>query len=538
MKGRFGANQFAFALLAGAFGLAAWQVLGRGGAVAGSDRVVVRLAHAQLETGMREAFAALAADYTALNPGVTVEQVAVPRRTWAAWLRTQLVGGTTPDLVQLVDNDRSLVRRYFQPLDTWMAQPNPHNAGTPLAGVPWQDTFIAPLAEPPVYWPTFFGVYAVPTTLFTMRVYYNRTLLREITGGDEAPTTYEEYVALCRRVQDWAQRTGRTVYPVASSRITPSADIFFQRLFESQTQRLIERIDRSRTLGGGGGAGGEVRLKALTEGIRGTWKLEDPALQASLRLAREAGGFFQPGFLAADRDEALFLFLQGRALMIVTGSWDYQSITAQVPFETGVLKIPVPARTNPDFGRFVLGPWSEANTSFRGAFALARTSRHPEAAMDFMRYLTSARAHEKFARLCGWLPAVRGVEPAEAVRAFYPELGGYPRGFSWSTGVETQRLWSTYAHLLFASEDGVAEFTRTVGPLMREALLADETKESRELVPTLAAADAQATADWALGAPGTPLLAPTKRSELFESKHAQERDWLVSQGLQATFGRK
>ena len=500
------------------------------------ESTVVRLAHVQLEPGMREAFAAVAGDYMAAHPGVRVEQIAVPRRVWASWLRTQLIGDTAPDLIQLVDNDPNIILQNFQPLDVWMAQPNPHNAGTPLAGVAWKDTFVRPLVAPPVYWPVYLGYFSAPTTIFTQRLFYNRTLLRQITGKETLPDTFADFMALCDQVRLWSASQAQPVYAIASPRPTPSTDILFQNLMASTSQRMVERIDRGFTLGGIASDGSRYMIHEAL--FSGAMTFRDPSIQASLRLVREAGRHFQPGFLAADRDEAMFYFLQQRALMMVTGSWDYQSIASQAGFEAAVQAIPLPGPEHPDYGRFVRGQTSEADMSFRGAFALTKRSRQAEAAVDFLRYLTSFKAHEKFSALSGWVPAVRGVAPSEQVAPFYPRLDGYPRGFAWTVGVETNRLWQNHAHLLFASEDGVERLTATVEPLLHQALIGDELKERRESLGNLANYDARAVADWALRRAGTePLFTPARRSELYESQNALEREYFRSRYLLVKYGR-
>ncbi|HRE05177.1 MAG TPA: extracellular solute-binding protein [Opitutaceae bacterium] len=499
---------------------------------AADGSTVIRFAHAQLEPGLREAFDALVRDYRAVRPHVRVEQIAVPRRVWASWLRTQLVGGTAPDLIQLVDNDPNIILQNFRPLDAWMAEPNPHNEGTPLAGVRWQDTFVRPLAAPPAYWPVYLGYYAAPMTIFTMRLYYNRALLRTTTGRETLPDSFDEFLAVCEQVRSWSKGRSQPVYAVASARPTPSTDVLFQNLMAATSQRFVTDQDPAYSLGGGTIDSGRYMIHDAL--FTGALTLRDPAIQASLRLVRDVGQNFQPGFLAADRDDAMFYFLQQRAVMMVTGSWDYPSLSSQAKFDTGVHAIPLPGPEHPVYGRFVRGETSEADMSFRGAFALTKRSSQSEAAIDFLRYLTSVKAHARFSQLSGWVPAVRGVEPSANVVAFYPRLTGYPRGFGWTVGVETQRLWQNHAYLLFASDDGVERLTAKLEPLLHQALIGDELKETRESLGNLSNYDTRAVADWALRQAGAePLFRPERRSELHEAQTALEQDYFRSRYLLA-----
>lgn len=531
-------------VLLAVFVAAGWRVFTRASRESLQGKTVIRFAHVQLESGMREAFDAIARDYMALHPNVVIEQIAVPRRTWAQWMETRLIGEDAPDLLQLVNNDPNPILRHFRPLNEWMQVPNPYNAGTPLEGKEWRNTFVAPLIEPPTYWPKFLNYYSAPLTVFTLRVYYNRELWREIMGEEKQPANYAEFAAACRRIQAWAREHGREVHPIAGARPVPPHDWLFTRLLQSQTQRMIETVDATRSLGGGGGgAGGEIRLIALDAWFRRAWSLRSPGVVSSFALVRELGGFFQPGFLAADREDAMFYFLQKRAVMVASGSWEYQSITQQAEFPIAVFHVPEPEPDDPVFGRHTWGIASEADASMRGAFALSRQSRHPEVAVDFLRYLTSVRAHEKFSRLSGWLPAVRGVEPTPEVKPFSPRLHGYPKGFMFNVGVESTRLWHNNLNLLLAGDDGVERFIRAVEPEIDRVLLGDAAKENRELIPFIASYDVRATVDDAArvtassgrSADAPAVLTPERRSELFEAQTDLELALARARYFQATF---
>jgi raffinose/stachyose/melibiose transport system substrate-binding protein len=104
--------------------------------------IVIRFAHSGLEPAVVAAFDELAASYMARRPEVQVEQLTVPPRLYRSWIRTQLVGGTAPQLIELTPQvTQDLLSRFFLPLTPWIRSPNPYNAATPLQDVPWQSTF-------------------------------------------------------------------------------------------------------------------------------------------------------------------------------------------------------------------------------------------------------------------------------------------------------------------------------------------------------------------------------------------------------------
>ncbi len=228
-------NGIGFALIAVCFVWAAGRIFLRARAESDPGQITLRFAHWQLEGGIREAFDALARRYMALHPHVRVEQMLIPERVYPNWLITQLVGGTAPDLIEVragMPEDR--IARYFLPLTQAIGEPNPYNAGTSLNGVPWRDTFLDGLAAPPSYIPDLLDFYAIPTAMFSVRLYYNKDLYARIAGDAPLPRTFDEFIAICERVNAYAQRHGQIRgegdYPTTQRTRRSRPSIFF--LFE------------------------------------------------------------------------------------------------------------------------------------------------------------------------------------------------------------------------------------------------------------------------------------------------------------------
>lgn len=170
-----------------------------GGALSADKRPVIRIAHWQVEVGPREAMEALAAAYNARNPDVRVEVLAVPGNVYVQWLRTQLTGGTAPDIIEFgfwLHGSRDIPARYFAPITDYVEQPNPYNRGTPQEQVRWRDTFLDGLNTAEGYVRDLNNYYAVTLCMLSMRLFYNADLLEEITGSREPPRTYGELQAL------------------------------------------------------------------------------------------------------------------------------------------------------------------------------------------------------------------------------------------------------------------------------------------------------------------------------------------------------
>jgi raffinose/stachyose/melibiose transport system substrate-binding protein len=466
MKAATVLNLIGVALLLGSFAASVATVATRSVREADPNQVTLRMCHWQLEAGMRDAFDAVAREYSRLHPNVRIEQIGVPGRVYGSYTRTRLAGENVPDLVEGGSQADDLLTRHFVPLTRYVEQPNPYNAGTDLEGVPWRETFIDGLGNAPGL-ETLQEYYAIPNSIVTVRVYYNKPLYRAIMGHDEPPRDYEAFLEVCRKAQAHIGPDGRPVQPLAGSRF--NANILLDNLFRSQTQRLALEIDELRQLR----PPAHPALAFLGDRVT----LDHPAIRDGLELMREVGVMMPAGFLQLDREDAIFYFAQQRALMIVTGSWDYRSIADQSPFELGVFPIPRPTPDHPTHGRHTLGPVAEGGQGLGVNFFVSNVSEHPEVAIDFLRFLTSRRGHEIFVRVSKWLPAIVGVEPAEETAAFRPIPEGYTDGFHiapimWGSG-EMYRVQSNHLHRLLTPGGSVEEFLSLMRSELPAAVRAD-----------------------------------------------------------------
>ncbi len=513
-------NGVGIALLALAFAVALLRVFSIEGPKAKEGVVTLRFAHWQLEGGLRGAFDKLAREYEELHPGVEVEQMAIPEQIAQNWSKTQLIGGTAPAIIQLGgpmgtgDEERA---RYFVPLTPWVRIPNPYNVGTDLAGVPWRETFVDNLESMETFSNVLLDYYGVPMTMFTTRVFYNRALLREVSGRDVVPTNYREFVELCESAADYELPGGQSLLPIAGSKY--HSPRMMDDLFRSQTQKLSFELEPT-------GSPRPDTIELALAALRGRWDWETPAVQDGLRLMQQIGRHMQPGFLSLDRDDALFYFVQGRALMIATGSWDATSIRIQSPFEVGAFAMPQPTREDPDFGKNVVGLFSEVALQTGVAFGVTRQADQTELAIDFLQFITSQRSNAKFSAESGMLPAVVGVVPPKQVKPFMPREGGFRAGFSPNLehfGPEVVRVIDTNLHRLVGPNGSVEDYGRTMNRVVPAAIATDLKRKLENLLQSLAMQDTTLTAYRALAARGTDPRAEEKLVELLEGQNAQER---------------
>jgi raffinose/stachyose/melibiose transport system substrate-binding protein len=465
------ANGFGLIILAAAFFAAGVRIFHRERTEA-EGGVTLRLAHWQLESGMREAYELIARDYEALHPGVRIRQIPIPERIYSNWSTTQLIGGTAPDLMQLgfgSTSESANITRYFHTLTAAVEEPNPYNVGTSLERVPWRNTFLDGLES--AYDSRLFEVFGVSPVGASLRLYYNRSLLRRITGSAHPPRDYAEFERLAELTADYSRRIGRPIVPLAGSRY--NAPFLMNQLLSHQSQRLGTELNPT------------VRFPASPEYLYlamldGRVSLRHPALEAGFGLMREIALQCPPGFMQLSRDDAMLLFAQQHALMVMSGSWDATGLRQQAPFELGVAATPFPSSDHPRFGQNPIGPVADSGmVGGVGLIGVTRASRHPEQALDFLRFLTSRAANERFSHASGWLPVIDGVPPPEFMRAFMPRTSGFPNGPSLRWGNDTVRWLDTHLHHLFAISGSVDRFVGVAEGSLAAALRSDLERDVR-----------------------------------------------------------
>jgi len=388
-----------------------------GNAANAEDKIVLRMAHWQLETGTREAVDRMIRGYQELHPNVEVRQILIPEEGYFRWVNTQLIGRTAPDMIEIGSGPAALwlkfFARYFIPLDQYVDEPNPYNEGTQFEDTPWRLTYFDEMEGG--YSEELQSYYRVPLSAFTVRLYYNRDLIEKVWGPD-FPTTYAGLIELCKKLAQYGREEREGFVPVSGSRYNFLQ--FFRTYQAALTAPYQDVVDTDYN-------GASTKLESAAALYSGDVSMFSGGVRANFEVIEELSQYFPPGYWSLDRDEAVFLFLQGHTAMITTGSWDYSSIAAQADFRLGVAPIPVPSKSDPRYGPHVAGPRTEAGIVGGFPFGITKVSKHPDVALDFLRYASSLKANEQVNREMYWLPAIRDAEPREELKAFTPMVEGY-----------------------------------------------------------------------------------------------------------------
>lgn len=219
-------------------------------------------------------------------------------------------------------------------------------------------------------------IYNIPLTTNVSGIYYNKDAFADL--GIEVPNTLEEFQAIVKKIKD----DGRTP--------------FAEALGDSWTVNGFGQLAWIQSAGGAKEANDYLRFSdkgAITATDEVTKNVA-----AYLDLLAGNGQSNSDGALYADTVAA---FAEGKALMMANGSWALTVINQQEPnFEVGFFPMP--------------GLTADAPTMTVGAadmaVSISANSKNVDAAKDFVNYLSSAEAMQKYYDVDGSPTSVKGVE--------------------------------------------------------------------------------------------------------------------------------
>ncbi len=216
-------------------------------------------------------------------------------------------------------------------------------------------------------------IYAVPTNFAAALTFYNTKIFEEV--GVEVPTTYDELLDVCQKIQD----AGYT--PISCSAGTAWC-------LSMIAGYLCDR------------AGGPDNLANANAGTGNMW-LDPSFIDAGNKLV-ELSKYFQPTAAGDSNDVATAAFYNGEAAMLVQGSWVIGQINGANPeFEEkcGVFAFPgIDGGADPN--RMIVKTDN---------LLMSSTTKNQEACIALMKMFTDDTAQKYTAEVGGKIP-VTGVE--------------------------------------------------------------------------------------------------------------------------------
>ena len=247
---------------------------------------------------LNRVFAALSEE----RPHITVTFDLSTSGEYDAVLKAQLEAGTAPDLFYLRSFSASQVLHEQGYLEL-------------LTDLPGLNENFAPSVLAP--WATHDGMpYGVPFTATSHGIYYNQDLFEQL--GLEVPETWEELLATAQAIKE----DGCIPLANGSKDQWTSAEIIFMNL----APNFI--------------GGREGRMEYLT----GKRCFNDEYVVATFQAVADLGALFPENHELFGYIDSLQLFVQGKAAMWMSGSWDIPYFEKAEPaFSWSVFAIPPPA---------------------------------------------------------------------------------------------------------------------------------------------------------------------------------------------------
>jgi raffinose/stachyose/melibiose transport system substrate-binding protein len=297
---------------------------------------------------------AIIAEFNKVYPNITIKFDPTNPPDYNATLRTQLEGGTGPDLYYLRSFATS--RQLFE-----------EGFIEPLADLPGLKENFSEASLGP--WSAADGTpYGVPFIAVSHGVYYNKNIFQEL--GIEIPTTWQELLAAAQTIKD----AGYTPFANASGDAWTIAEIVFMNLAPTFI-------------------GGYEGRQAYLNGER---CFNDESMVNAFQAVADLGPFVPDGQEALTYYDSQQLFLMGDAAMWLGGSWDIPVFESEAPeFEWGVFGIPAPEGQEQRFVTFHLDAGMGVNAA----------SPNKEAAKTFLEWMTTPEFAKLLAnQLPGFFP--------------------------------------------------------------------------------------------------------------------------------------
>jgi raffinose/stachyose/melibiose transport system permease protein len=368
-----------------------------------SDRISVEIPIFEGGEGMDFFFQAARA-YEQANHEVAVDLYGDPRI--ADKVRVRVLEGSFPDITNAGLNYWALIKNGdVMPLDEVLEQPNWEGDST------WRDSFM-PGALDRYTWEGH--AYGIPFLYSIYAIWYNKTMFEE--QGWKPPETWDEFLALCKQIQDAKIPTGYYNFEYFSKSGTPRPKTLleYNALCDTYKDRPDDAATQVYPLSFQGQYHGYAqglidsafyyqagRERYLAQKNIEPGSFDNPELTKSLGLVQElATQYFEPGCMGHSHTMAQERFFNGKTAMIPCGSWLKSEMLGKIPdgFRLGAFNLPhLPGKGDPTA--------VYTSTSYYFAF---RKAKHPKEGLDFLRFMTSRAQAGKFCKMRDIIAAVKG----------------------------------------------------------------------------------------------------------------------------------
>jgi raffinose/stachyose/melibiose transport system substrate-binding protein len=212
-----------------------------------------------------------------------------------------------------------------------------------------------------------------PAFMDSQLIYYNKDIFEK--EGLQAPATLDEFVTLVAALKD----KGITPFSVPGKAEFERAWLAFA-LMPATAEEALSKINE------------------------GTGSFKDPSIIKVFQTIREFAdkGYFTKDLASVDNAGAQLAFTNGRTAMMADGTWNDPTFVG-AGINLGRFYIPTVSGER-------IAPQSFSNAT---TFAVSAGTKHPEEAVEYVKFLSSQKAQQLFEDETGMVPALQDITPRD-----------------------------------------------------------------------------------------------------------------------------
>ncbi len=417
-------------------------------------------------TNYYQGYQEIAEDYMALQKNVTVEIRYEADDTYGSILETGFAGGTAPDIIQMKSGQRSTYKMNLMNLREELLKPSAYDTRNET----WAENFVGGLDAFPVEEGAedSNSILFVPNDgnpeVYTGKIYlYNKKLVAD--AGLDPEDTPETWTEMFEWLEAIAAK-GETA-PIAGSNDVGGkvsqlgycfGSDYTNEFFDSELNdpEFLDDLYWDK-------------LYVLTcydqNGDASQMALDDvPYYPAMFKLMKQHLSYYQSSWTENSAETETLTFASGKAAMITTAFWDYDTLVSSLsesvfPDGYGFFRIPYLGEDTLDYAvdkgwisqseADAAAPYAVTKPSFSGGsgthdsgfcvnLAVGEDETRKAVVMDFLQYLSSKEAQEKYVVTASSISPVKDVPVIDAMENFIVEEpeGGYAERIVGYTVVE------------------------------------------------------------------------------------------------------
>lgn len=301
-------------------------------------------------------------------PNIVIEEVPMEHSAYKTKLNTAMSAGSPPDVFYTLPGGY---------LGTFVKGGQVYQLDDELAKDGWGDSFIPSSMKSVQYDGKTYGV---PIDIDAVVVWYNKKLFE--ANGWTTPKTWDEFNVLC----DAIKAKGIVPLTLGNKDRWPSTFYFQFGALRLAGTGIVDKFNL-----------GDTTASFNPEGVK--------PLQLMADLVKNND--FPTGFNGMSDAEANILFLNSQAAMVVNGTWQI-GMAADAPKDTFELGFfPFPSFTDG------VGDQTDVIAGVAASFAISEKSTNKEAAVLFLKHLTSMEVMKKYVEIRKTMVTVKGATTEE-----------------------------------------------------------------------------------------------------------------------------